>query len=480
MSSKIILIAILITLIILTVLVAVDVMVRLFVCGPDLLAQATATPSPTASPSPSPTLTSTSPPATRSVTVTPTASPTPATPKEEIVLTVDRDHIEAGECITLKVRVESISAAWLEGEPVVGGEAEKEVCPCEDTIYTLEVTLASGEQAKRTVTVYVEGECPEIKLTTRWPSMKLQDWPRPEGDNGRGMHFLVEGYYTDEELDFHIARLRDMNVKWCLVIYKDELHLERAAIKFREAGIMVVWRKFLRPDQLYFNWGRDIEILEQVGMPPYMQVYNEPAVGQEWEDEPINKEKFLKNLRRTCQDVYNAGGYIGLQFVSEEWLTDALRDLKAHGGERIFQRMFFIPHPYGMNHPPSYQEDVHSALGFLVFADIFQKEIGFVPPMIAGEGGFKYGATDDARFPKVDDQLHRDYHVELFNWFRTGVLSNGQPLPDYFFAYCVWLISDRMDDNAWYDSFAGDRVLTIEAIKAIPPFKRQFSWDKTP
>jgi hypothetical protein len=322
----------------------------------------------------------------------------------------------------------------------------------------------------------VEGECPEIKLIKRWPPMELQDWPRPEGDNGRGMHFLVEGYYTEEELDFHIARLRDMNMKWCLVIYKDEIHLERAAKKFREAGIMVVWRKLLNPTELYFNWGRDVEILERVGMPPYMQVYNEPAVGQEW-DEPINKEKFLKNLRRTCQDVYNAGGYVGLQFVSEEWLTDALRDLKAHGGEPIFQRMFFVPHPYGMNHPPSYQEDVHAALGFLVFADIFQKEIGFVPPMIAGEGGWKYGATNDARFPKIDDQLHRDYHVELFNWFRTGVLSNGQPLPDYFFAYCVWLISHRLDDNAWYDSFAGDRVLTIEAVKAIPPFERQFSWD---
>ena len=43
MSSKIILIAILLTLIVLTVLVAVDVVVRLFVCRPVPLAQATAT-----------------------------------------------------------------------------------------------------------------------------------------------------------------------------------------------------------------------------------------------------------------------------------------------------------------------------------------------------------------------------------------------------------------------------------------------------
>jgi len=347
MSSKIILIAILVILIVLTVLVAVDVVVRLFVCRPGPLAQATATASPTASPSPSPTLTSTSAPATPTVTVTPTASSTPAPPEEEIVLTVDEDHIKAGKCTTLRASVEGVSAAWLEGKPVVGGQAEREVCPCEDTTYTLEVTLPSSAQARRTVTVYVEGECSEIKLIRRWPPMELRDWPRPEGDNGRGMHFLVEGYYTEEELDLHIARLRDMNMKWCLVVYKDEIHLERAAIKFREAGIMVVWRRLLGPDQLYFNWERDIEILEQVGMPPYMQVYNEPSVGQEWGKEPINKEEFLKNLRRTCQGVYEAGGYVGLQFVSEEWLTDALRDLKARGGEPIFQRMFFVPHPYG-------------------------------------------------------------------------------------------------------------------------------------
>jgi len=471
MSSKIILIAILIMLMVLAVLVAVDVAVRVLVCRPGSLAQATATPSP------SPILTVTSYTATPTVTFTPTASPTPA-PENGIVFTVDKDPIEAGKCTMLRARVEGVSAAWLEGEPVVGGQATREVCPCEDTTYTLEVTLTSGAQLRRTVTVHVKGECERLKLREGWPPLSLRDWPRPPGDNGRGMHFLVEGYYTEEELDLHIARLRDMNMKWALVVYKDEIHLERAARKFHQAGIMVVWRKLLRPDQLYFDWERDIRILEQVGMPPYMQVYNEPSVEQEWEEEPVNKEKFLKNLRHTCQDVYNAGGYVGLQFVSEEWLTDALRDLKARGGEPIFHRMFFVPHPYGMNHPPSYQEDVHGVLGFLVFADIFQKEIGFVPPMIAGEGGWQYGAANDARFPKIDDQLHRDYHVELFNWFRTGVLSNGQPLPDYLFAYCVWLISDRMDSNAWYDSIAGDRVLTIEAVKAIPPFERQFSWDR--
>lgn len=97
--------------------------------------------------------------------------------------------------------------------------------------------------------------------------------------------------------------------------------------------------------------------------------------------------------------------------------------------------------------------------------------------MIAGEGGWMYGASDDDRFPPIDDGLHRDYHFELFNWFRTGTLSNGEPLPDYLFAFCPWLLASKMDDSAWFDSFAGNRTSTIEAVRSIPPFVRRFSWE---
>jgi hypothetical protein len=185
----------------------------------------------------------------------------------------------------------------------------------------------------------------------------------------------------------------------------------------------------------------------------------------------------MRNLLQAARDVYNAGGYVGLQFVEEQWLREALYEIRLHGGEPIFGRMFFVPHPYGLNHPPSYQEDLNAVLGFLYFADAFQQELGFVPPMIAGEGGWKYGASDDNRFPRIDDVLHRDYHYEVFNWFRSGILSNGEPLPDYLFAFCPWLLASKMDDSAWFDSFAGDHVLTIEAVRNMPPFTRRFSWD---
>jgi len=309
------------------------------------------------------------------------------------------------------------------------------------------------------------------------PPMALQDWPRPADDNGRCIHFLGQGHFKDEQLDLNIWRMTTMRMKWALVIYEDEIQLRKAATKFRDAGITVVWRKMRRSYQRFFALGRDVQILQELGMPPYMQLYNEPLNPAEWDGREVDEQQFLQNLLRAAAQVYNAGGYVGLQLLDEEWLVTVLKEMKAHGGEAIFGRMFFVPHPYGLNHPPDYAEDCNAVLGFRCFAHVFEQEIGFVPPMIAGEGGWKWNATDDHRFPPIDAELHSRYHLELYDWFKRGTVSDGQPLPDYLFAFCPWLLADKMDDSAWFDSFAGDHTPTIEAVQDMPPFRRKFSWD---
>jgi hypothetical protein len=305
----------------------------------------------------------------------------------------------------------------------------------------------------------------------------LREWPRPERDNGLGIHFLPNQYYDDKELDYGINRMNDMGLRWALVLYGDEKQLEKSARKFKAAGIMVVWRKMLRAYEPYYGWERDINLLRSLGMPPYMQIYNEPELAEEWDGRPISPTLYFDNFVQASRDIYNAGGYVGVQFINPGWLVDALNALKARKGEAIFGRMFFIPHPYGLNHPPEYEEDLNSVLSFLHFADIFQREIGFVPPMIAGEGGWKYKAGDDRRFPSIDDARHRDYHLAVFNWFRTGKLSNGRNLPDYLLAFCPWLLFGS-DAGAWVDSFEGTRTLTVGAVKAVSGFVRRFSWEK--
>ncbi len=319
---------------------------------------------------------------------------------------------------------------------------------------------------------------PVLPLRDDLEPLELQDFPRPENDNGLGIHFLAGGYYDEAELDKQIARMKDLNLKWATVVYTDENHLEIAARKFSEAGIFVVWRKTIKPYQKYFAWQRDIDIIKKYNLPPYMQLYNEAELEIEWDDQVQDRDVYIRNLLVAAKDVYNAGGYPGIQILDEDWLREFINQVFARKGEALFQRMFFIPHAYGLNHPPNYQEDINGVLGFRAYATIFFKRLGFVPPFIIAEGGWKIESVEDNRFPAIDDELHREYTLAVYDWFRTGTLSHGGKLPDYLFAFNHWMLAGPDEAGAWYDSSFGERTLTIEAVKKIPPFVRKFSWDK--
>lgn len=321
---------------------------------------------------------------------------------------------------------------------------------------------------------------PVMNLRDDLPPLALKDWQRPANDNGRCIHFLPTGYYTQRDFDIQLPRMKDLQMRWVLALYSDENQLKLAAAQFKAAGITPIWRKTIRAHQSYLSWGRDIQIIKDAGLPPYMQIYNEPDIEAEWDGREVNREQWIANFLQSARDVYNSGGYVGLQVLDEAWLSAVIRAVKDRKGERLFGRMFFIPHPYGLNHPPTYVEDENAVMGFRLFADVFQKEIGSVPPFIAGEGGWKFKATEDNRFPIVDDKLHAQYHATLFRWFIDGKLSDGKPLPDYLFAFCPWILAGQMEGAAWYDSFEGERTLTIQEVKKILPANatRKFSWDK--
>ena len=347
------------------------------------------------------------------------------------------------------------------------------------------VTLTPSVTASRPITptapttpTIVPTAAPVLPLRTDLPAMTLRDWPRPANDNGRCIHFLPTGYFSARDFEIQIPRMKDLQMRWVLAIYSDENQLRLAAPQFKAAGIIPVWRKYLRAYQRYYAWDRDIQIMKDAGLPPYIQIYNEPDTGEEWDGREINRDQWIAYAVQTAKDVYNAGGFVGIQVLDEDWLLRLLQTIKAQKGERLFTRMFFVPHPYGLNHPPSYTEDENGVVGFRVFANVFQQETGFVPPFIAGEGGWKFKATDDNRFPIIDDKLHAQYHVEVFRWFLDGKLSDGTPLPDYLFAFCPWILAGQMEGAAWYDSFEGTRTQTIADVKKIPIFTRKFSWDK--
>ena len=330
------------------------------------------------------------------------------------------------------------------------------------------------------------------------PVRPLDRWPRPKGDNGRGLHFLPIPAFDEYALDLYIYHMLELDMRWATVYYGDENTLRLAAQKFHDAGMMVLWRPQVRPYEAYPDplVQRDVEILRQAGMPPYIQLYNEPTVGQEWDGRAFDFDLYAGNFIRAADALYQAGGYIGIQDVDPANLARLLQTIQDQGKSYLLSEAFFVPHCYGSNHPPAYPYDAQnqadnpgatiyddynaSVLCFLKFAQVWQDQVGFVPPMIMGEGGWNTGILEDGRYPRITPEMHRDYHLEMFEWFRTGRLSNGQPLPDYLFAVTPWLVNAAgqmpFEEGSWfYSRLTGTKYETVEAVRALPPFVRQFA-----
>jgi hypothetical protein len=102
------------------------------------------------------------------VPVTPTPSPT------DIVFTVDRTQINAGECVNITWNVQNAQQVYYENQPVSGAETRNE-CPTTTHIYTLRVVRSDGTEEIRTVTVAIMGGgymppmgTGDVQITLNW------------------------------------------------------------------------------------------------------------------------------------------------------------------------------------------------------------------------------------------------------------------------------------------------------------------------
>ncbi len=326
---------------------------------------------------------------------------------------------------------------------------------------------------------------------------QLNDFKRPQSDNGKGIHTWLN-MLTGNDLAFWLWRVTGLGCKWVTTLQTDLAFMQACA----NLGIQPCSRPFYRASR---EWAEDDSIVEhmlQAGLGPYVQIYNEPELACEWEgqgagDETWRRRTWINRWIAAATYISNRGGYPGIQCLDPDWLRELLQEIKARGLLAILEKAWFCSHNYAGNHPPSYpydalnpgktiMDDWFCMLNPLKFEQVFLEEIGRYVPCIAGEGGWCIGNSDDNRYPKTDYAQHRDYHLAMFDMFRTGIMPNGEYLPDWWFAVTPWLLTNlqagggdmSFEENAWYsNTLSGTKTLTIEAVTAMPPFVRQFTGD---
>jgi hypothetical protein len=419
-----------------------------------------------------------------------------------------------GKAATLRWQVTGASGVYLNGQEVTP-DGERVVVPQRTTGYRLHiefpdlsykdldvvaavdarVTRAAGPVPSRPASVVLDAANLE----------RLKHYPRPPKDNGIGLHFHLD--LRDDIIRDTVDHLTSIRATWTLIYAQDELQAEKAATACFRAGIMPV----VRPGRLVdegFDPKPYVEALrkalaasdfphDEKNPPLYVQIYNEPEDEREWSNErPKNWAGiFGRNWANVAVQVYDAGGYPGIQVLDRPGFDAAVDSVAALGRQDIWQRAFFAHHNYGSNHPADYPYDERNQLDapgqtilgdytavlkFLAHAAWMKERLGFVLPLIGGEGGWLFGCEEDHRYPKVETELHAQYTQEMFERLRTGVLSNGEPLPDYLFSIKPWIAGSwTYGGQNWWGNFLrpdGKLTQTIEAVQAIPPFVRRFSW----
>lgn len=384
---------------------------------------------------------------------------------------------------------ENLSSAWTDDCP---GEAN------EWGHHSYRVRLQRGLAPSVQVALTEDGVTVLPPDSAENPVRPLDTWVRPENDTGLGLHYVPVGNTSAADVRVFIADLKRMHMTWATVLYSSDEMLRTAAPLFQEAGIVVVWRPFLRADDIYpaDAVARDLAILRDAGMPPYIQLYNEPEFSVEWNDgQPEDwREQYLQRWINAAATVQANGGWTGIQTTDPDLLTALVRRLRDEH-PNLLQHTFFVAHAYGSNHPPDYpydalnqaentgdtiEADWTGMLGFMKFARVFEREVGFVPPIIIGEGGWTVGVQEDDRYPRITADLHRDYHREVAEWFRVGTLPmpEQRTMPPYLFGVTWWLYkqhpnSPEFSADAWFDSsLNGTLDGTIQALEEMPPFTR--------
>lgn len=367
--------------------------------------------------------------------------------------------------------------------------------------------------------------------------MPLSEWPRPKNDNGLSIHWHTGVYAQDDDVtDYFIAELKAMDIKWVKFIndQTDGRHYDYMVKQLVANDIMPVIRIYSACNEP-INLASLADLVDHyvpLGL-YYYELYNEPDIpGKDggWCEDPEPDAAYLAGIwAPAAREIQAHGGYPSLPSIfpmgknvdgwENSFFQQFLQAIKNQGNTPVLYRSWGAVHNYFINHPPTYPEDDVNLTGrpltaeeikryrldknqvyainqarksqfepggfyvgkdptqdvthfrqFVAYYDQFTGLFGFEIPLISTEGGVTIGSCEDPRYPCVNEQMQKEWTLAAYKYMLDEA-------PDYYFAFCTWLIAQKAadnfggsvwEDNAWYHDRKGNHIAVVDALKNYP------------
>ncbi len=267
------------------------------------------------------------------------------------------------------------------------------------------------------------------------PTTTAVNFPRPAGDNGRGIHWIPTVHSSKEVVDKYVNEAAAMNVKWAVVL-NDGVNIgdnDYLVKRLVEKGIMPVMRVYtsgLVP--VTGDLGALVKHYKAMGV-SYYQLYNEPNLAAENPDGKPSVQRYLDVWLPAARKVVEAGGLPGFGALSPQgeandlqFLQQALQGVKARGAGGLLDSTWLSMHNYAAG------QDINDKSGFARFkeyASVMERTLGRTLPIIGTEGGVY-----------ITKDVSESRQVQLVTDSYKYMARQREP---YLLAYSYWVIANE-------------------------------------
>jgi hypothetical protein len=280
--------------------------------------------------------------------------------------------------------------------------------------------------------------------------LPLDAYPHPNGDNGRGMHWIPTTKQSNAVVDRFVAEAQRMGVKWVTFLNNgasigDNDYLVSKLVGAGIEPVMRLYSPTLAPIR------GDVEGMVRhyadMGV-HYFQPFNEPNLNDENPDGKVSVDRYLDAWLPAAKAIVRGGGLPGFgsmapggDFDDQQFLVAALDGLKARGETGVLDKAWLSMHNYTWNHPIQDRGDGDGFFKFRAYHSTVRQALGRDLPIIGTEGGTFVGEQEDPQMASVTPGMAADWTQQAFRYMR----DQREP---WMFASSVWTIADLAGGGA--------------------------------